>query len=189
LGKGGGGEDVVEGLAIQEPGGGCAGRGELGDGGLEADGEVLGEVADEAAVAIGVVKAVVARDGGAEWCGDGGVDAAEVFAAGGGDELVEGGVAEGEVLGAVVDAAAVPAFGGATAAATAGFFEDDGVQAGGAEMAGGGDAGEAGADDGDLGKGHKGATMAGGLRPGLALGASGGWGSANEGNGFVCEGL
>lgn len=61
LGKGGGGDDVIERLFIDEPGG--AGRGQGGDGGFEADVETTGEIAGETAVAGGVEKAFIGGKG------------------------------------------------------------------------------------------------------------------------------
>ena len=129
---------------------------DAGDFGGRADVEVGAEVAGETAVAVAVVPAWFAGDGGAVRAGDGGVDGEEGVAAGAVDDGGEERVADGEVLGSVVDEETVDgAFGGAAAAAAAGFFEEDGgdaefeLEAGGA-----GDAGETGADDSDERGGH-----------------------------------
>lgn len=101
-----------------------------------------------------MVEALGGGNGVAVGADDGGGEGLDLSATGGGDGLVECGVAQGEELGTVVDAAVVPAFGGAAPAETTGFFEEDRVESCGAKGAGGGDAGESGADDGDALSGH-----------------------------------
>lgn len=136
---------------------------DAGDFGGGADLEVWAEVAGEAAIAVAVVPASFAGDGGAVWGGDGGVDGEEGVAAGLVDDGGEERVADGEVLGAVVDEETVDgAFGGAAAAAAAGFFEEDGGDAEfELETGGAGDAGETGADDSDARGGHECGTLVG----------------------------
>jgi hypothetical protein len=128
-----------------------------------ADVEVGAEIASEAAVAVAVVPARFAGDGGPVRGGDGGVDGEEGVAAGLVDGGGEEGVADGEVLGTVVDEETVGgAFGGAAAAAAAGFFEEDGGDAEfELETGGAGDGGETGADDSDARGGHGWGTTAG----------------------------
>lgn len=147
----GGGDHVIKGLAVEQPV--VLVRLQLGDGGFEADVEVSRwgerEVAGEATVAFAVVEALSSGDGQAGWADDGGGEGLDLSAAGGGDGLVERGVTQGEILGTVIDAAIGPAFGGAATAEPARFFEEDWVESCGVECAGGGDAGKAGADDGN----------------------------------------